>query len=169
MPDFPSIKTLFTFSREAVNLLTFFAVFIGTGAGVGFLFGRAKLGNIFIDIYIALAVAAVLLGVLPFEDVPAAGAILFCVLLAFLVAIDRYLFDLHLASSPYDIFWRVFVMGLLVTGMMVSALLSLLPAKTVSTLPFAALLLTYFGTPIASSLWLSLPVLALVFMNKRLR
>jgi hypothetical protein len=168
MPDLPSIKTFFSFSKETVGLLSFFAIFIGTGAGVGFLFGRGKLGNIFIDIYISLAVSSALLGVLPFDSVPTAGAILFCVLLVFLVAIDQHMFDLHIQSSAYDLFWRVFVMGILVTGMTASILVSLLPAKMVASFTFAPLHL-YFGTPLASALWLSLPLLVLIFMNKRLR
>lgn len=168
MPDLPSIKTLFSLSKETVGLLSFLAVFIGTGAGVGFLFGRAKLGNIFIDIYISLAVSGALLGVLPFDSVPTAGAILFCILLAFLIAIDQHMFELHIQSSAYDLFWRVFVMGILVTGMTASVLVSLLPAKMVASFTVVPLHL-YFGTPLASALWLSLPLLVLIFMNKRLR
>ncbi|NTW14377.1 MAG: hypothetical protein HGA31_05100 [Candidatus Moranbacteria bacterium] len=168
MPDLPSIKTLFSLSKETVGLLSFFAIFVGTGAGVGFLFGRGKLGNIFLDIYISLAVSGALLGVLPFDNIPTGGAILFCILLAFLIAIDQHLFELHISSSAYDIFWRVFVMGLLVTGMAVSALVSLLPAKTVASFTLAPLHV-YFGTPLASALWLSLPLLVLIFMNKRLK
>lgn len=168
MPVIPDITNAFSFSRDAIGFLTFWLAFVGTGIGVGFLFGRVKLGNIFIDVYIALAVSRVLLDVVPLPDAAFAGAVLFCVLLGFLIGIDQGLFDLHISNSAYDIFWRVFVMGVLVTGMTLSSFVSFLPARTVASFTMVPLD-TYFGSPIAAALWLSLPLFILVFMNKRLR
>jgi len=171
MPDFKEFSSGFSsvleVSKDAASLATFWLLFVGAGAGIGFLFGRGKLGNVFIDVYIAFAVSTAVVSFLPAPGFPLFGAIVFLVLLAFLIGIDRYLFDLHISSSAYDIFWRVLVMGVLVTGMILSVLVSSLPE---SALPKSVIapLLAYFGSPLSRVLWLSVPVLVLSFMNRRL-
>lgn len=167
MPPIPDLTQFLTLSRDLAGFLGFWLAFIGTGVGIGFLFGRGKLGNVFIDVYMSVAVTRTLLAVVPLPELPYAGAVLFFVVLAFLIGIDQSLFDLHISNAAYDIFWRVFVMGVLVTGMAVSAFISFLPAKAVASLPFPQLSL-YFGSPVATALWFSLPVFVLVFMNRRL-
>lgn len=158
--------SVFESSKDAAGFLTFWLAFIGAGIGVGFLFGRGKLGNIFIDIYIALAVSQVVISIIPATGMPFLGAVIFLVILGFLISIDQHLFDLHISSAAYDIFWRVLVMGTLVTGMTLSVLLSFLPASTVEKISFIPV--EYFGSPVASVLWLSLPIFVLIFMNRRL-
>lgn len=164
LPDFTNLLSL---SRDLAGFLGFWLAFVGTGVGIGFLFGRGKLGNVFIDIYMAVAVTRTLLAVVPLPELPYAGAVLFLVVLGFLIGIDQSLFDLHISNAAYDIFWRVLVMGVLVTGMAASAFVSFLPARAVTQIPFPQLML-YFGSPIATALWFSLPVFVLVFMNRRL-
>lgn len=159
-------SSVFESSKGAAGFFTFWIAFIGTGIGVGFLFGRGKLGNIFIDIYIALAVSQVVISIVPLAGIPFAPAVIFLVILGFLIGIDQHLFDLHISNSAYDIFWRVLVMGILVTGMALSALVSFLPSSTIGKLAFIPV--AAFGSPIASVLWLSLPVFVLIFMNRRL-
>jgi hypothetical protein len=170
MPDLKEISSLlgstFESSRDAAGFLTFWIAFIGAGIGIGFLFGRGKLGNIFIDIYIALAVSQVVISILPLAGMPFAAVAIFLVILGFLIGIDQHLFDLHISNAAYDIFWRVLVMGILVTGMALSALVSFLPSSTIAKLSFIPV--AAFASPVASVLWLSLPVFVLIFMNKRL-
>lgn len=154
-------------SRGIASILSFLFLFIGASVALGFVFGRNKLVNIFINVFVALA----FVGVIPSEvflDTPYADVALFAVLLVFLTAIDQHLFDLHIPNASYDFFWRLLVMSVLVVGMIVSVLVSLLPEKAVLSLPFP-FVLEYFGPPIANILWLSVPLFALVFMNKRLR
>ena len=171
MPDLKEISTAIgsaiEASKDTAGFLTFWIAFLGAGVGVGFLFGRGKLGNVFIDIYIALAVSHVLIGFLPLSELLFAGVVSFLVVLVFLIGIDQHLFDLHISNAAYDIFWRVLVMGVLVTGMTLSAVVSLLPERTVgvfSLLPLSS----FFGSSLAAALWLVLPLFVLVFMNKRL-
>lgn len=154
-------------SKDIASVLSFLLLFVGLSIATGFVFGRNKLVNIFINVYIALAFVSVI-PVVVFPDTPYADAILFAVLLVFLTAVDQHLFDLHIPNASYDIFWRLFVMSVLVIGMIVSVLTSLLPKKAVLALPFP-FVLDFFGPPVANILWLSVPIFVLIFMNKRLR
>ncbi len=161
------IGSVFEASKDAAGFLTFWVAFVGAGIGVGFLFGRGKLGNVFIDVYIALAISRTLLAFPTLSGLPFAGVTLFLVVLVFLIGIDQHLFDLHISNAAYDIFWRVLVMGILVTGMTLSALASLLPAQ-VTGKAFLVPVTTFFGSPLSVVLWLVAPLFVLVFMNRRL-
>lgn len=155
-------------SKNIANALSFLLLFVGLSIAIGFVFGRNKLVNIFINVYIALAFACVIPGIVFLEMPPYADAILFIMLLAFLTAIDQHLFDLHIPNASYDLFWRLFVMSVLVIGMVLSVFLSLLPERMVLSLPFP-IMIKFFGSPVANILWLSVPIFVLIFMNKRLR
>jgi len=91
---------------------------------------------------------------------------LFAVLLVLLTLIDRSLFEVHVPSLKQDMLWRVVVTGIVVTGMVVSVLVTLLPKKTVATSP-VPVPFQYFGTPLAEILWLAVPLLVLLFLNKK--
>jgi hypothetical protein len=167
MTDILSFLPSVELSKDIASALSFLLLFFGLSIAAGFIFGRNKLVNIFINIYIALAFVSVI-PIAVFLDTPYADVILFIVLLVFLTAIDQHLFDLHIPNASYDIFWRLFVMSVLVIGMIMSAFVSLLPGKIVLSLPFP-FVLDFFGPPVANILWLSIPIFILVFMNKRLR
>lgn len=167
MPELLSFLPGIELSKDIASVLSFALLFFGLSIAAGFVFGRNKLVNIFINIYIALAFVSVI-PIAVFPNTPYADAILFVVLLVFLTAIDQHLFDLHIPNASYDLFWRLFVMSVLVVGMIVSVLVSLLPGRAVLSLPFP-FILDAFGPPIANILWLSAPILVLIFMNKRLR
>lgn len=167
MPDILASLPSIGLSKEIASILSFVFLFAGVAIAAGFVFGRNKLVNIFINIYIALAFTKAM----PVDDIsssPYAEAVLFLALLVFLTAIDEHLFDLHIPNASYDIFWRLFVMSLLVVGMVVSALVTLLPKKALSAIPFP-FLTDIFGLPVAHILWLFVPLVLLIFMNKRLR
>lgn len=167
MSDILSSLPSLGLSREIASALSFLFLFAGVGIAAGFLFGRNKLVNIFINIYIALAFTKAA----PMDDIsssPYAEVIFFFVLLVFLTAIDEHLFDLHIPNASYDIFWRLFVMSLLVVGMVTSVLVTLLPKKALSAMPFP-FLTDIFGPPLPHLLWLFVPLIVLLFMNKRLR
>ena len=154
-------------SKDIAGMMSFLLLFLGVSVAAGFLFGRNKLVNIFINIYIALAFTKVL-PIHDMSDSPYAEILAFGGLLIFLTFIDEHLFDLHIPNSSYDVFWRMFVMSVLVVGMVVSVSVTLLPKKLLASSPFP-FLFDFFGQPLAHILWLSVPILLLVFMNKRLR
>lgn len=142
-------------------------LFVGLSLVFGFVFGRWKLVNILINVYIALA----FVGVLPQEILSFSlygKAVVFVVLLVLLTAIDKRLFDLHISSAGTDFFWRLFVMSILVTGMVVSVLLSFLPES--AALGFiSATAYGYFASPVALIFWMVAPLLSLLFINNRLK
>lgn len=144
-----------------------FLLFIGLSIAFGFIFGRWKLVNILINVYIALA----FVGVLPTELLAFSiygKAIVFVILLVLLTTIDERLFDLHIASAGTDFFWRLFVMSILVTGMIVSVFLSFLP-KSVALGYISASTYGYFASPWALIFWMTIPLVSLLFINNRLK
>jgi hypothetical protein len=142
-------------------------LFFGLSLAFGFIFGRWKLVNILINIYIVVA----LLSVLPrefFAFSPYAKAGSFLVLLFVLSMIDSRLFDVHITSAGTDFFWRLFVMSILVTGMLVSVTLAFLP-KTLALGYISPIAYGYFASPWALIVWMILPLLSLLFINNRLK
>lgn len=157
----------FSLPQNVVGDLSFILLFAGVSLAFGFIFGRWKLVNILINVYIALA----FVGVLPKEIVAFSvygKAIVFLVLLVVLTAIDKRLFDLHISNAGTDFFWRLFVMSLLVTGMVASVLLSYLP-KGIALSYISATAYGYFASPWAIIFWLIVPLLSLLFINNRLK
>lgn len=144
-----------------------FFLFIGLSIAFGFIFGRWKLVNILLNIYIAVA----FLSVLPKEMVsfsPYAQVSIFLLILVFLSMIDSRLVDVHITSAGTDFFWRLFVMSILVTGILVSVTLSFLP-KAVTLTYISETAYGYFASPMTLIFWMVAPLLVLLFINKRLR
>ncbi len=147
--------------------LSLFFLFVGLSLAFGFVFGRWKLVNILINVYISLA----FIGVLPeaLLDFSVYGkAIVFIILLVVLTTIDERLFDLHISSAGTDFFWRLFVMSILVTGMVLSVLLSFLP-KSVALEFISVTAYGYFASPGALIFWMAVPLFSLLFINNRLK
>ncbi len=162
-----SIVSLFpaTFPQETAGLIVFAIMFILVGIGVGFLLGRNRLVNVVMSVYVALAFTNASVGVLP-KEFPLSGAWLFLVLLVLLTLVDRSLFEVHVPSLPQDVLWRVVVTGIMVTGMVTSVAVSMFPKKTVALLPITVPV-RYFGMPLAEILWLVIPLVVLLLLNKR--
>ncbi len=147
--------------------LSLLLLFFGLSIAFGFIFGRWKLVNILINVYITVA----FLSVLPKELLtfsPYAKAGIFLAVVIFLSTIDDRLFDVHITSAGTDFFWRLFVMSILVTGMLVSVTLSFLP-KALSLSYISATAYSYFASPFSIILWMTIPLLSLVFINNRLK
>jgi hypothetical protein len=142
-------------------------LFIGVSIGLGFFLGRSRLISIFIDVYIARALIAILpADWLTFS--PFGGVIVFLITFTILFFIDRRLFDLHLSNASTDFFWRVLVMGILVTGLIVSSVLYFVPIKL--ALQFISLsLYGYFASETALVFWAVVPIVGLLFINNRLK
>lgn len=164
------VTTFFSSLAIPKNLagdLSLLLIFLVLSLALGFILGRWKLVNILIDVYIAVA----FLSILPKELLafsPYAKAGVFFGLLFFLIMIDNRLFDVHITSAGTDFFWRLFVMSILVTGMLVSVTLAFLPkAMALSYISPAAY--GYFASPLALVFWMTLPLLSLLFINNRLK
>jgi hypothetical protein len=164
------LKHLFSSLSIPENLagdLSLILLFLVLSIAFGFIFGRWKLVNILINVYITVAFLSVLPKEL-FAFSPYAKAGIFLALVIGLSMVDDRLFDVHITSAGTDFFWRLFVMSVLVTGMLVSVTLSFLP----KALPLAYLSQTiygYFASPWALILWMTLPLLSLLFINNRLK
>lgn len=159
--------TAFDLPKTIAGDMSLLLLFVGMSLVLGFVFGRWKLINILINVYIALA----FIGVLP-ESLFAGSSYLkagvFVALLVILTAIDKRLFDLHISNAGTDFFWRLFVTSILVTGMIVSVLLSFLP-QSVAFDFISATAYGYFASPGALIFWMVVPLISLLFINNRLK
>ncbi|MFZ2187548.1 MAG: hypothetical protein WAV46_02895 [Candidatus Moraniibacteriota bacterium] len=167
MSQFLDFFTALHLPKNIAGDLSLLFLFVGMSLGFGFVFGRWKLINILINVYIALA----FIGVIPatwFAASLYAKAGMFVVLLIFLTAIDNRLFDLHISNAGTDFFWRLFVTSMLVTGMVVSVILSFLPQK-IALGYISATAFGYFASPLALIFWMVVPLLSLLFINNRLK
>ena len=154
-------------AQSAIGDISLFLIFVAIAIGVGVFFGRTKLLSIMIDVYIARALVAVIPGkwiaLTDYQDI-----IIFSIVFGVLFLTDQRLFDIHLSNRGSDFFWRLVVMSVLVSGMLVSTLLSLLPQKEVLGV-ISQTAYGYFTNPFFAVLWMTLPLLILLFINRRLR
>lgn len=163
----PFLENIGGMSQSVAADLSFLMMFCGLSLAIGVFFGRFKLINILINAYIALAFIVVLPGEL-YQTSEYTKAGIFILLLVFLTAIDERLFDLHISSAGTDLFWRLIVMSLLVSGMLSSMLLGLLPRAITKGL-ISEHVFWVFASPLAAVLWLAVPLLMLLFINNRLK
>lgn len=153
-------------SENLAGDLSLVLLFLGISIGLGFMFGRTKLLSLVIDVYVARALVAVI----PndwISEAEWANAIVFTLVFLFLLVTDQRLFDIHLSNRSSDFFWRIGVMSLLTTGMIVSSFLFFLPEDTALDV-LSESLYGWFTAPLASVFWLVMPLLMLFFINRRL-
>lgn len=147
--------------------LSLLLLFVGASLSLGFFMGRSKLVTILIDVYIARALVAILPNDwLQFS--PYAEAIVFVGIFSVLFFMDKRLFDMHISNAGSDFFWRILVMGILVTGLLVSSVLYFLP-KAAALDFISKTAYAYFASPVALTVWIVLPLLALFFINNKLK
>jgi hypothetical protein len=147
--------------------LSFLLLFVVLCVALGVYLGRSQLVNVLIYGYVGVA----LVHVLPrawTDFSPYGQAIVFTAILIFLVLVGDYLFDIHISSAGSDFFWRVLVMSFLAVGMVVSIILTLLP-RGMALQYLSKTVYGYFTLPLAQVLWMTVPLLFLLFINKRLR
>lgn len=164
---FERLTSTISLPNNIAGDLSLILLFVGVSLLVGFIFGRWKLVNILINVYIAVA----LVGVMPdgwFAVSVYAKAIIFLVLLVLLTMFDERLFDIHITSAGTDFFWRFFVTSFLVTGSVLSSLFSFLPKSTALAWVTPDLYF-YIASPWALLFWLVVPIFALFLINTRLR
>lgn len=161
------LTSFFHLPNQIAGDLSLILLFVGVSLLMGFIFGRWKLVNILINIYIAVAIV----GILPahwFDFSVYARPIAFLALLTLLTAIDDRLFDIHITSAGTDYFWRFFITSFLVTGAVLSTFFSFLP-KSLALEWITPTLWGYIASPWALMFWLIVPLISLFVINKRLR
>lgn len=145
-----------------VALVVLFAVF---SVAFGLLIGRFKLINVLINIYIAIAI----LGVIPAEILSfhnSSNIILFAIIILMLNLVDNHLFDIHISGSGNSFFWRLFVMSFFEMGLIFSTVLAMLPAKFI--LKYISVdAYGVFTDPYARLFWMVIPLVFLIFINKK--
>jgi hypothetical protein len=167
MDQLDFFRSSFSFPSTLAGDFSLLFIFVGMSIGFGFIFGRFKLVNILINVYIALA----FVGIIPKEMLAFSvygRAIVFVALLVLLTAVDKRLFDLHISSAGTDFFWRLIVTSMLVTGLVMSAALSLLP-KSIALSFISVAAYGYFASQTAVIFWMVVPLLVLLFINNRLK
>lgn len=164
---FERLLSFLPLPRFLAGDLSLILFFVGISILMGFIFGRWKLVNILINVYIAVAI----IGILPAEWLDFslyARSFAFLGLLILLTAVDERLFDIHITSAGTDFFWRFFVTSFLVTGTIVSTFFSFLP-KTLALQWITPSLYGYIASQWALMFWLIVPLFTLFIINKRLR
>ncbi|MFZ1627134.1 MAG: hypothetical protein WAT81_05025 [Candidatus Moraniibacteriota bacterium] len=161
------LTSMIALPKNIAGDLSLILLFVGVSLLIGFIFGRWKLVNILINVYISVA----LVGVMPeiwFAVSVYAKAGVFIALLTALTMFDERLFDIHITSAGTDFFWRFFVTSFLVTGSVLSSIFSFLPRSVTLSLVTPDLYF-YIASPWALLFWLVVPILALFLVNTRLR
>lgn len=147
--------------------ISFLLVFLALCLVLGLYLGRSQLVSLVIYGYVGVA----LMTVFPssFFDFSAYGkAIVFLAIFLFLFFVGDYLFDIHISNAGADFFWRILIMSFLAVGMLTSIVLTLLPKADV-TKHLSPASSGYFVSPTAQVAWMVVPLLYLLFVNKRLR
>ncbi len=147
--------------------VSFLIIFIAVCVASGLYLGRSQLVAVVMYSYIDVA----LMTVLPSEWMAFSlygKAIVFIGVFLFLFFAGDYVLDIHISNSGSDFFWRILMMSFLAVGMLTSIVFALLPkADTAKYLSPTSL--GYFISPDARIVWMFLPLLFLLFVNKRLR
>lgn len=147
--------------------VSFLLAFIAVCLIVGVYLGRAQLVSIVLYGYIGTAI----LSILPNELLNFSlygRAIIFIIIFFFLFFTGDYVIDIHISNAGADFFWRILIMSFLAVGMLTSIIFALLPKADVMRY-FSSGAISYFVSPEAKIAWMIIPLLFLLFINRRLR
>lgn len=147
--------------------LSFLLVFVAVSLALGVYLGRSQLVSIVMFGYIDVAILTIL-PVDIFTFSPYGKAIVFLGIFLFLFFVGDYVLDIHISNSGSDFFWRILIMSFLAVGMLTSIVFTFLPKSDV-TQYLSKASVGYFISPTAQIVWMLLPLLFLLFINKRLR
>ncbi|HBI34504.1 MAG TPA: hypothetical protein DEA43_00845 [Candidatus Moranbacteria bacterium] len=156
----------FGLASSAAELVTLILVLLVLSTLFWLLVGRFRLHNFLINMYISLAI----LQVIP-KDVMAfsknSSILVFLISVVLLTLLNKYLFDIHQSGSGLAL-WQVFVMSFFEVVLLLSIVISFLPAKEVTSY-ISKNSLNYFIDPIWRLVWMIAPLAFLVFVRKRER
>lgn len=147
--------------------ISFVLVFIAISLVAGMYLGRTQLVAVLMFEYIATALMTVLPSSL-FAAMPLGRAGVFLAIFLLIFIVGDYVLDIHISSSGSDFLSRVLIMSFLATGMLVSIVFSFLPTSELTRF-LSMSSLDYFISPTAQMAWMIVPLVFLLFVNKRLR
>lgn len=147
--------------------VSFLLLFIGGSLALAFVLGRTRLISVVVYSYVAFAFIVVLPGAV-FSVVTEGRAVVFLVLLVFLVAVGDYILDIHISNPSSTFFSRVLVMGCLGSGLVLSMALSLV-SRSFALQFLSPTVYGYFVSPFARIAWMVVPLAFLLAINKRRR
>ncbi|MFC1608685.1 hypothetical protein ACFL3M_00705 [Patescibacteria group bacterium] len=155
----------FGFSASFAGDVALVFLFAAFSVAFGLLVGRFKLINVLINVYIAIAI----LGVIPVDILSfhsSSNIILFAIIILMLNLVDNHLFDIHISGTGNSFFWRLFVMSFFEMGLIFSTVLAMLPVKFVLSY-ISVDAYGYFTEPYARLFWMIIPLVFLIFINKK--
>ncbi|MFC1644759.1 hypothetical protein ACFL08_01900 [Patescibacteria group bacterium] len=155
----------FGFSASFAGDIAFVFAFAVFSIAFGLVIGRFKLINVLINIYIAIAILGAIPGeLLTFHS--SSNIIIFAAIIIMLNLVDNHLFDIHISGTGNSFFWRLFVMSFFEMGLIFSTVLTMLPGKFVlKYISYEAY--GYFTDPYARLFWMVIPLIFLIFINKK--
>ena len=154
----------FGLAKNVTELVTLFLVILLISTIFWLLIGRFRLHNFLINIYISFALSQIL----PKDFMlfnKNSYALAFLIFLVFLTLMNKYLFDIHQSGSGLAI-WQVFVMSFFEVVLIFSILFSFLPSKDILAFMFKPAL-AYFIDPWWRVVWMTLPLVFLIFIKRR--
>lgn len=151
-------------SSSVGELITLFVVLLIVSTLFWLLIGKYRLYNILIDVYIALALLQVILPVFP-DLGKSTPMIVFLSLVLLFKLLDKYLFDIHISGSGMAI-WEVCIVSFLEVGLIVSIIMTYVSEKDILKY-LSRDSLEYFISPWARLIWMVMPLLFIMIINKR--
>lgn len=148
--------------------ISFLLAFIAVCLLLGLYLGRSQLVSLLIYGYIGVALLHIFPAYIFGFSVLYGKAIVFFGLLLFFYFVGDYLFDIHISSAGADFFWRILIMSFLAVGMLTSIFFTLLPKGEIGRYLSPAYSV-YFVSSTAQVMWMVVPLLFLLFVNRRLR
>ena len=150
-------------SSSLAEIVTVFLVMLAIAIIFWLVIGKKRLHNSVMNIYLAFT----LVQVLPAEIVGVnknLPVLMFLILMVLLTLIGKYTFDIGLSGSGLT-YWQILLMSFLEVGAIFSILISYIGDKEL--LKYVSKdALFYFSSPWAKFLWLTLPLLFLIYINK---
>lgn len=147
--------------------LSFLLVFVIASLLLAFVLGRTRLVSVVIFSYVALSFVLVIPSSF-IGSLPEGRALIFLVLLSMLVIVGDYIVDIHISNPSSTFFSRVLVMGCLGSGLVLSMILSL-TSSSFALRFLSPTIYGYFTNPFPRLAWMIVPLVFLLFINKRKR
>lgn len=145
--------------------ITLLLVIIFVSFIFGMFMGRYKLISILINIYVSLAIISAVPEIYITDYTYRLSGFLIMVIL--LTLAGKKLFEIHISGAGTGFLWRVFAMSFLEVIMLISILLTFVPAKIaldyVSPTSY-----DYLASENARLIWLVAPMVFMFFIHKRL-
>lgn len=155
------------FFEEFSGDLTLLLLMAGVGVALGMIFGRFRLVNILINIYIAFAAVVVLPESIS-DMFKYSEVLLFFGAIVVLTLLGDYLFDIHMSGSGPGFFWRLIVMSFLEMGLVVSLVTYFVSRADVLEY-ISKNMYFYFASDYARVFWFAVPILFVFYLNKKSR